>query len=459
MDHMLNGHGGNINNICNTYGFNPDEIIDFSASINPLGYPDSVRRVILERFNDILRYPDIECAELRKTIAEKHHCNTSNIIIGNGSNELFHLIPRALKPKCGVVLQPTFSEFKDALCNANVNIIEIIYDINREFTHYKTKNHSYTPHSSSAKPCSTYDTRTFRQVRGGNMENDSFTTPLSSPCEGGERGEVVKSNKAVSGSFRNPLDIEQLKNKSFSFDLNDARLRNFKEGIVFLCNPNNPTGQLVTKEEILEFARDYTERIIVVDEAFMDFIEEEEKFSIIKEVVATKNIIAVRSLTKFYGFPGLRLGYLVACESIINSLLRFKEPWTVNAFAQVAGYAAINDKEFALNSKRFMSCEKIFLYEGISKIKELYPLYPTVNFILVRIGNVDIKSSEIYDLLIKDRIAIRDCSNFVGLNDRFFRVAIRTRDENRKLLSALKLVMEDEISKRINQRNIVSVTF
>jgi threonine-phosphate decarboxylase len=370
---MLNGHGGNISNICNTYGLNPDEIIDFSASINPLGYPDSVRKAILQRFNDILHYPDSECAELRKAIAEKHHCNTSNVIIGNGSNELFHLIPRALKPKHGAVLQPTFSEFKNALHNANVEIIEIIYDIN----------------------------------------------------------------------------------KSFSFDLNDARLRNFKEGIVFLCNPNNPTGQLVTKEEIFEFAKDYPERIIVVDEAFMDFVEEEEKFSVIKEVATTKNLIVVRSLTKFYGFPGLRLGYLVACESIINSLLRFKEPWTVNAFAQVAGQAAINDKEFTLNSKRFMSGEKMFLYEGLSKIKELYPLYPSVNFILVSIGNVNITSSGIYDLLIKDRIVIRDCSNFVGLSDKFFRVAVRNRDENRKLLSALKLVMEDSISKRANQMNIV----
>ena len=355
---MLNGHGGNINKICNAYGIDPDEVIDFSASVNPLGYPDSVRRVILERFNDILNYPDSECTNLRKTIAEKYSCKESNIIIGNGSNELFHLIPRALKPIRGAVLQPTFSEFKDALYNANVNIIEII--------------------------------------------NDST---------------------------------------SLKFNLSDLKLKGFKEGVVFLCNPNNPTGQLIPKDEILRLVEANIKRLIVVDEAFIDFVEEEEMFTVIKEARSMENLIVVRSLTKFYGFPGLRLGYLIACESIINNLLRFKEPWTVNSLAQVAGQAAINDKEFTYNTRRFVSSEKMFLYEGISKIKGLHPFYPSANFILVRIGNDELTSLNLHDLLIKDKIIIRDCSNFVGLSNKYFRIAVRTREENQRLLSALKGIM------------------
>ncbi len=367
---MFNGHGGNINKICNAYGIDPDEVIDFSASVNPLGYPDSVRRVILERFNDILNYPDSECTNLRKTIAEKYLCNTSNVIIGNGSNELFHLIPRALKPKQGAVLQPTFSEFKDALYNANVNIIEII--------------------------------------------NDST---------------------------------------SLKFNLSDSKLKDFREGVVFLCNPNNPTGQLVTKEEILEFAKYYPKRLIVVDEAFIDFVEEEKEFTVIKEARSMENLIVVRSLTKFYGFPGLRLGYLVACESVINNLLRFKEPWTVNSLAQVAGQVAINDKEFAFNTRRFVSSEKMFLYEGLSKIKELYPFYPSANFILIRIGNDELTSLNLHDLLIKDKIIIRDCSNFIGLSDKYFRVAVRTRDENKRLLSALKGIMSFQTAEVASEKD------
>ncbi|MFQ5964252.1 MAG: threonine-phosphate decarboxylase CobD [Candidatus Scalinduaceae bacterium] len=367
---MINGHGGNINKLCNAYGLNPDEVIDFSASINPLGYPNSVRKVILERFDDILNYPDSECTNLRKAIAEKHSCNESNIIVGNGSNELFYLIPRALKPKQGIILQPTFSEFKDALLNANTDVIEIINDINKEL----------------------------------------------------------------------------------SFDLNNTRLRSFKEGIVFLCNPNNPTGQLIKKNKILKLAKDDSKRLIVVDEAFMDFVEDAEKYSVIKEAHLMRNLIVVRSLTKFYGFPGLRLGYLIACETITKKILPFKEPWTVNALAQVAGQVAVNDKEFAFNTKKFISVEKVFLYEGLTKIDGLHPFYPSANFILVRIDNDGIKSSRIHDLLIKDKIAIRDCSNFVGLNDRYFRVAARTREENQRLLSALKLATDYRISEGTSRR-------
>jgi threonine-phosphate decarboxylase len=228
---------------------------------------------------------------------------------------------------------------------------------------------------------------------------------------------------------------------SLKFNLSDSKLKGFKEGVVFLCNPNNPTGQLVTKKEILEFTKDYPKRLIVVDEAFMDFVEEEEEFTVIKEASSMQNLIVVRSLTKFYGFPGLRLGYLIACEPIINNLLRFKEPWTVNSLAQVAGQSAINDEAFKLNTRTFMSVEKRFLYEGLSKIKELHPFYPSANFILVRIGNDELTSLSLHDLLIKDKIIIRDCSNFIGLSDKYFRVAVRTRDENQRLLSALKGIM------------------
>jgi threonine-phosphate decarboxylase len=187
----------------------------------------------------------------------------------------------------------------------------------------------------------------------------------------------------------------------------------------------------------------------------MDFVEDGEKYSVIKEAPLIDNLIVVRSLTKFYGFPGLRLGYLVANESNVNKLMQFKEPWTVNTFAQIAGQVAINDIEFAVNTRQYVSREKAFLYDGLADIKGIRPLQPSVNFILVRIHNAEITSSRIQDLLAKDNIIIRDCSNFIGLNDKYFRVAVKTREDNQKLLGALKLVMDSVISDGTVQKGVV----
>ncbi|GAX59573.1 histidinol-phosphate/aromatic aminotransferase and cobyric acid decarboxylase [Candidatus Scalindua japonica] len=368
---MLNGHGGNIKQICNTYGLNPDEIIDFSASINPLGYPEVVRKEVFEQFNDILNYPESRCTDLRESIARKISCNKSNVIIGNGSNELFYLIPRALKPERGVLLHPTFGEFKDSFSNSNINVVEII--------------------------------------------NDDKDFPL--------------------------------------INNNISRLKSVDDCMVFLCNPNNPTGQLTRKEDIIELVNDNPNRLIVIDEAFMDFVEDDGKYSVIKNAPLMDNLIVVRSLTKFYGFPGLRLGYLVANESIVNKLLQYKEPWTVNTMAQVAGIAAINDEEFAANTRKYISSEKTFLYNGLKGLNSIQPFQPTVNFILVRIEDCRTTSSEIQNCLMKNNILIRNCSNFVGLDERFFRVAVKTREQNMKLLSALELIIGDTATKENNRKD------
>lgn len=370
---MLNGHGGNIKQICGEYGLNPDEIIDFSASINPLGCPDVVRKAVMEQFNDIQHYPDSQCTDLRKTIAEKIPCNESNVIVGNGSNELFYLIPRALQPEKGVLLQPTFGEFKDAFSNSNIDVAEII--------------------------------------------NNDIDFPV--------------------------------------INTNISKLKSVDGGMVFLCNPNNPTGQLTRKDNIIELVDDNPNRLIVIDEAFMDFVEDDEKYSVIKDAPLMDNLIVVRSLTKFYGFPGLRLGYLITNEPIVNKLMRYKEPWTVNSIAQVAGMAAINDDEFTVNTRQYVSGEKAFLFDGLKRIKGILPFKPTVNFILIRIVDSRITSSVIQNLLLKHNILIRDCSNFVGLDESYFRVAVKTREDNRKLLSALQLVMDDVPSKKNIQKDHV----
>ncbi|MBI2559951.1 MAG: aminotransferase class I/II-fold pyridoxal phosphate-dependent enzyme, partial [Planctomycetes bacterium] len=181
---------------------------------------------------------------------------------------------------------------------------------------------------------------------------------------------------------------------------------------------------------------------IVVDESFMNFVEEQESYSVLKDAGKIKNLVVICSLTKFFGMPGLRLGFLVAHEAIVDKINKFKEPWTVNAIAQLAGKAAMEDLDFIKRSRTFISAEKRFLYEQISGIEGLHPFYPSANFMLVRIDRPNLPVSHLYTQLIKSGLVIRDCSNFRGLNEQYFRIAVRTRDENLRLLNELKRRMK-----------------
>ncbi|MGR3311171.1 MAG: threonine-phosphate decarboxylase CobD [Candidatus Brocadiales bacterium] len=358
--HTRDGHGGNITKICATYGLSPESVLDFSANINPLRYSQNVLNAIRNGFDTILHYPDTDCAELKRVIAEKTSHRECEIIVGNGSTELIYLAPRTLRPKKALLFQPTFSDYANALQLVHADVSEIVLN-----------------------------------------ESDSF---------------------------------------QFSPDY--AKLNGFSPDLIFLCNPNNPTSQLIERERILELADYFASATIVVDESFMGFVEEREKYSVLNDAGVIKNLIVICSLTKFFGMPGLRLGFLVAHETLVDKMNTFKEPWTVNAIAQLAGKAAMEDEDFIRRSRIFVSVEKRFLYEQISEIDGLYPFYPSANFMLVRIDRPNLPASHLYAQLIKSGLVIRDCSNFRGLGERYFRIAVRTRDENLYLLKELTECMK-----------------
>src|SRR3989339_1522937 len=353
---MFKGHGGNIKSIVD-HGKNGS--LDFSASINPLGYPENVRKVLLENFDDILHYPDIDCSTLRKYIGQKVGRSEDEIIVGNGSTELFYLIPRALRPNKGIIFQPTFSEFAEALKCSHAEILN------------------------------------------------------------------------------NVLTSEE----NFCFTYRESYFDDKKVKMVFLCNPNNPTGQLVEKVVILSMVKQHPDITFVMDEAFIDFVDEPGKYSVTHKAGTLRNLIVVRSLTKFYGFPGLRIGYLVAHMDLVKKMMEYKEPWSVNALAQCAAMTALEDKEFISRSREFMFTERLYLFNELSSIQGLSPYKPTANYIFIKINKNGMTSLLLRERLLEHGIAIRDCSNFLGLNEKYFRVAVRTREENTMLVSTLKTLL------------------
>ncbi|HAW49810.1 TPA: threonine-phosphate decarboxylase [bacterium] len=205
---------------------------------------------------------------------------------------------------------------------------------------------------------------------------------------------------------------------------------------LFISNPNNPTGNLLIKERKIDLPKG----LIVIDETYMDFLEDQKNHSFVSIAERDDRIVVIRSFTKFFAIPGLRLGYLVSHPSIINKLKANEPPWPINTFAQLAGCVLLDDKDYIQRTYRLIKKERDFLYDEISKIDGLKPYHSVANFILVKIKKDGIGSPMLADTLLKRGIYIRDCSNFRNLDSKCFRIGIRIHKDNMKLIEELNIL-------------------
>lgn len=207
-----------------------------------------------------------------------------------------------------------------------------------------------------------------------------------------------------------------------------------KADLFFICNPNNPTGNLLLKDQRIE---NLSTKSIIIDEAFMDFLPFEKEHTLIWRAVEDERIIVLRTFTKFFALPGLRVGYIVGNPNLIQFLKKSSPPWNINALAQLLAEIMLSDKEYINKTRKLIEKERAFLFDEIIKIKGLRP-YPSVtNFLLIKIENKNINSSYLANKLIQKGILIRDCRNFRNLGNRFIRIAVRSHKENLKLIRSL----------------------
>lgn len=210
--------------------------------------------------------------------------------------------------------------------------------------------------------------------------------------------------------------------------------------IIYICNPHSPSGTLYSKEAILdlvEFCR--TRNVIVsVDENYIEFAEKGQDATMAGYVKQYSNLFVIRSVTKFYGMPGIRFGYGIAAEDLIETLQTIRQPWSINSLASYAVLAALKDVEFIENTKRTIAKERAQLAKMLSEISGLHVFPSETNFLLVKITDKKITSTTLKEEMAKKGILIRDCSTFVGLDDSYFRVTVRSAEENLKLVNTLK---------------------
>jgi threonine-phosphate decarboxylase len=209
---------------------------------------------------------------------------------------------------------------------------------------------------------------------------------------------------------------------------------------LYIGSPNNPTGQTLPTDELLKMADANPEKWIVVDQAFIDFVADPEKVSLLRPDRLRKNLIVLHSLTKFYALPGLRIGAAISHPETIQKLTRFKEPWTVNAIAQKACELLAHDDRYDQKVNALISTERARMQTRLSELTA-FDILPggEANFLLVHWKNTDDLDSLLKHLL-EHGLFVRDCRNFTNLPTNCFRIAIRTPHENAKLLDVLQRV-------------------
>ena len=204
----------------------------------------------------------------------------------------------------------------------------------------------------------------------------------------------------------------------------------------WIANPTNPAGVLTFRKSMEEVA-DLTASmgvVFVVDEAFIDY----EEFHSVKELVTeVDNLIVIRSMTKFFALAGLRAGYLFASKNLIEGIADVSPPWSLGTVASRCASVSFDDSQYILDSIAFNTKEREFLYEEFDGIEGVETFMSSANFILCRTESM--KASELKEMLLKEyKVLIRDCSDYYGLDESFFRIAVRGRENNEVLVSALK---------------------
>ena len=357
-------HGGNVFAAARELERDPAEIVDFSASINPLGPSPRVWKAVTASRHLLSHYPDPDCWDLRHALGTCWQIDSQHIVVGNGSTELIDAIPRALGIRRLLVVQPTFSEYAAAMERAGGHTTALYAD-----------------------------------------RREQYAVPIDRLCQ------VMKSGRSGGRAI---------------------------DGAV-ICHPNSPTGQSCTADDMARLVQIARRRglWLIIDEAFADYCPER---SVLQHAVSWPHVIVLRSMTKFYALPGLRVGYAVAARTTARRLQQQLPPWSVSVMGQVAACAALNDAVHARMSLQFMVRERNRLRTLLAALPGCVVMPTYANYFLVELPRGR-HAREITEQLRSRGILVRDCSSVPGMNSRSIRLAVRTVQENDRLIRILSRLL------------------
>lgn len=353
-------HGGNVHAAARELGRSIESILDFSASINPLGASPRALRVVADAATLVQHYPDPDCVSLTRAIRRRWRIASDRLVVGNGATELIDLIPRALSMRSAVIVGPTYGEYARAVEHAGGRYRMVM-----------------------AKP------------------EDDYRPPL----------EEVTHRLATQRRGRTAIDA------------------------VFVCHPNSPTGRPCGRAELGTLVRAAARAgaWVVVDESFIEYCG---ALTCVPHLSSFPRLIILRSFTKFYGLPGLRIGYSLSSVPVAEVLRRHQPPWSVNAVAQRAAEAAMADIGHARRCLTYVGKERARVAKQLSSMDGLKVIPSEANFLLIELPR-GVRSSTITLALRRRGLLIRDCASVEGCSERMIRIAVRKQPENDRLLAAL----------------------
>jgi len=344
-------HGGNA----------PCGVLDFSASLNPLGPPPQALAAYHDAAGLIARYPSPYPDDLAARLAQRHRVAPDNIVAGNGSTQLIHLLARTLRPQRPFVAIPTFSEIANAMIVAGV---------------------------------APYAMLTSR-----------------------ERGFAIETAQV-------------------------ARALEQGADAIFIGRPNSPTGAMLGLDDAVEVAAVCSSRgcWCVFDEAFIDFAGEEH--SAIRLAIESPRVIVLRSLTKVFAIAGLRLGYLVASRDVARRLREACEPWSVNVVAERVAEACLEVAEdFVARSRALITAARVHLSSALASVEGVHVFASSANFLMLEMAENG-RAGGFARHMLSCGIAVRDLRDLPGCTPGMYRVAVRLREENERLIAAVRAYCE-----------------
>lgn len=355
-------HGGNVAWAAQLAGCSPSELLDFSASISPLGPPSSVMVALASSLQEITRYPTPGYRRLSQALGLYHDLESAYIAPGNGAADLLTWAGRDLAQlEATYLFTPAFGDYGRSLSAFGAQVI----------------------------PC---------------------PLPLEAALTGQLDWATVLAHQITLPPERCGL---------------------------LLNTPHNPTGLLIPPATILDWLQQFA--LVVVDEAFMDFLPPAEQTSLLGYVERYPNLVVLRSLTKFYSLPGLRLGYAAAHPERLRCWQAWRDPWSVNVLAEVAAIAALKDRAYQEATWRWLPPCRTAFQQQLQALPPLAVLPGRANYLLIQTQYPG--SALQAELLQQAQILIRDCLSFPELGDRYIRLAVRTSAENQQLIEALAAIV------------------